>query len=321
MRRRAFCALLGSVAISPLSALAQTNKLPIIGFLSPNTRSAASPWTAAFVRRLRDLGWVEDRTVTIVYRWEDGRSERAAEFVAELIRLKVDAIVTHGVPNIVAAKQATSTIPIVFAIATDPISSGFIASLARPGGNVTGLTLQALDLGGKRLELLREAIPSLRRLAIIGDPGAALEMAEVEAAARTFGLDVVTSKVWRAEDIAPAFEALKGRVDALYVCAVPLVNSNRVRINALALAAGLPTVHGFREAVEAGALMSYGPNFPDLFRRTADYVDKILHGAKAGDLPVEQPTKFDLVLNLKTAKALGLDILPALLARAEEVIE
>ena len=234
------------------------------------------------------------------------------------------SIVTHGELNIVAAKQATSVIPIVFPLATDPIGSGFVASLARPGGNVTGLSIQAPDLAGKRLELLREVVPGLRRLAImanVGNPGTVLEMGEVQAVARTLGLEVTTLDVRRAEQIAPAFETIKGRVDALYVSAVPLVNTNRVRINTLALAARLPTTHGFREAVEAGALMSYGPNFPDLFRRAADYVDIILRGAKAGDIPVEQPTKFDLVINLTTAKALGLEVPPLLLARADEVIE
>ena len=225
---------------------------------------------------------------------------------------------------VLAAKQATSVIPIVFAVAGDPVGSGLVASLARPGGNVTGLSIQATDLAGKRLELLREVVPGLRRLAImanVGNPAAVLEMGEVQAAARTLGLEVATLEIRRAEDIAPAFEALKGRADALYVCADPLVNTNRIRINTLALGARLPTMYGDREYVEAGGLMSYGPNFPDLFRRAADYVDKILRGAKPGDLPVEQPTKFDLVINLTTAKALGLAVPPTLLARADEVIE
>ena len=197
-------------------------------------------------------------------------------------------------------------------------------ALARPGGNVTGLSIQATDLAGKRLELLREVVPGLRRLAImanVGNPAAVLEMREVQAAARTLGLDATTLEIRRAEDIAPAFEALKGRAEALYVVGDPLVNTNRIRINTLALGARLPTMYGIREYVEAGGLMSYGPNFPDLFRRAADYVDKILRGAKPADLPVEQPTKFDLVINLTTAKALGLEVPPTLLARADEVIE
>ena len=192
----------------------------------------------------------------------------------------------------------------------DPVGTGLVASLARPGGNVTGLSIQQTDLAGKRLELLREVVPGLRRLAImanVGNPAAVLEMGEVQAAARTLGLEVATFEIRRAEDIAPAFEALKGRADALYVCSDPLVITNRIRINTLALGARLPTMYGIREYVEAGGLMSYGPNFPDLFRRAADYVDKILRGAKPADIPVEQPTKFDLVINLTTAKALGLD--------------
>jgi putative ABC transport system substrate-binding protein len=324
LRRRQFITLLGGAAAAwPLAARAQQPAMPVIGFFSPNTASAASPWTAAFVQRLRDLGWIEGRTVVIAYRWGEGRTERAAEFVAEFVQLKVDVIVTHGEQNVLAAKQATSVIPIVFALATDPIGSGFVASLARPGGNVTGMSIQAPDLGGKRLELLREVVPDLRRLAIMadGNPGTLLETSEVQAAASTLGLEVATLAIRRAEEIEPAFETLKGRVDALYICAVPLVNTNRVRLNTLALAARLPTMHGFREAVEAGALMSYGPNFRDLFRRTAGHVDKILHGAKPGDIPVEQPTKFDFVINLTTAKVLGLEVPPTLLARADEVIE
>jgi putative ABC transport system substrate-binding protein len=199
-----------------------------------------------------------------------------------------------------------------------------VASLARPGGNVTGLSNQGADVAGKRLELLREAVPALRRLAVlvnVGNPASALETAEVQAAARTLGLEVATLEIRRAEDIAPAVEALKGRADALYVTTAPPLVANQGRIIALALAARLPTIHSFREFVEAGGLMSYGPNFPDLFRRAAEYVDKILRGAKPADLPVEQPTKFDLVISLKTATALGVEVPPMLLARADEVIE
>ena len=209
----------------------------------------------------------------------------------------------------------------MIATADDPVGTGLVASLARPGGNVTGLSNQFPDLAGKRLELLREVVPGLRRLAIlsdVGNPGAVLDMREFEAAVRMFGLEALTFEIRRAEDIAPGFEALKGRADALYVAADPLVNTNRVRINTLALAARLPTMHGTRDYVEAGGLMSYGPNIPDQYRRAADYVDKILRGAKPGDLPVEQPTKFDLIINLTTAKALGLEIPPSLLARADE---
>jgi putative ABC transport system substrate-binding protein len=223
-----------------------------------------------------------------------------------------------------AAKKATAVIPIVFAAAGDPVGTGLVASLARPGGNITGLSIQQTDLASKRLEMLREVFPNLRTVAIlfhIGSPNSVLEMGEAEAAARTLGLAVVTSEVRRAEDIAPAFDALKGRADALYVCADPLLTTNRVRVSTLALGARLPTMNNFREYVVAGGLTSYGPSFPDLFRRAGDYVDKILKGVKPADIPVEQPTKFELVINLTTAKALGIKIPATLLARADEVIE
>jgi putative ABC transport system substrate-binding protein len=323
MRRREFISLLGGATVAwPVAARAQ-QKLPTIGFLGSTTPSAMSQWVAAFMQRLRELGWIEGRTVAIEYRWAEGRGERFAEIAAELVRLKVDVIVTAG-GAVLAAKAATSIIPIVFAVASDPLGSGLVASLARPGGNATGLSLQLPDLAGKRLELLREVVPTLGRLAImanIGYPAAVLELGEVQAAARVLGLDVATLEVRRAADIAPAFDMLKGRAQALYVAADPLVTANRIRINTLALGARLPTMHGFRELAEAAGLMSYGANFLDLYRRTGDYVDKILRGAKPADLPVEQPTKFDLVINLTTAKALGLEISQPLLARADEVIE
>jgi putative ABC transport system substrate-binding protein len=329
MRRREFITLLGGAAAAsiawPLAAIAQqSGKLRTIGFLGPNTRSGASDWVAALAQRLRELGWMEGRSVTIEYRWAEGREERLAEIADEFVRLKVDVIVTSGTPAVMASKQATSVIPIVFATAGDPVGSGLVASLARPGGNVTGLATLVADLAGKRLELLREIVPDLGRLAIMGNasnPFTVLELNEVQAAAGTLGLEVVTLEIRRAQDIAPAFEALKGRVDALYVCTDALANTNRIRISTSALGVRLPTMHGSRDYVESGGLMSYGPNYPDLFRRSADYVDKILHGAKPGDIPVEQPTKYELVLNLTTAKALGLTVSPTLLARADEVIE
>ena len=325
MRRREFIALVGGAAVWPVAVGAQQpGKVPTIGFLGGNTAAAMAQWTAAFVARLRELGWVEGRTVAIEYRWAEGSSDRLADIAAEFVRRKVDVIVTHSAEPVLAAKQATSVIPIVFGAAADPVGSGLVASLARPGGNVTGLSVQFTDLAGKRLELLREVVPNLRRLAImanVGAPGAVLEMREVQAAARTLGIEATTSEIRRVEDMAPAFEALKDRAEALYVASDPLINTNRLRITTLALTARLPTVYAFREYVEAGGLMSYGANFPDLFRRAADYVDKILKGAKAGDLPVEQPTKFELVINLKTAKALGLTVAPRLLDRADEVIE
>jgi putative ABC transport system substrate-binding protein len=324
-RRREFITLLGGTAATwPLAARAQQSaKLPTIGFLGGTTASTMRQWTAAFVQRLRELGWIEGRTVAIEFRWAEGRSERYAEIAAEFVRLKVHVIVTVGAA-VVAAKQATSVIPIVFAVANDPVGIGLVASLARPGGNVTGLSLQTTDAAGKRLELLREVLPGLRHLAIlanVGYPAAVLDMREVQATARTLGFEVATLEIRRAEDIAPAFETLKGGTDALYICTDPLVNTHRIRINTLALAARLPTMHIVREYVEAGGLMSYGPNYPDLFRRAGDFVDKILRGAKPSDLPVEQPTKFDLVINLTIAKALGLTIPEAFLLRADEVIE
>ncbi len=292
--------------------------------MGQSTRSGASEWVAAFVQRLREHGWIEGRTITVQYRWAEGRDERFAEIAAELVRLKVDVIVTSGTPAVIASKQATSVIPIVFATAGDPVGNNLVASLARPGGNVTGLSLQASELAGKRLELLREVVPRLGRVAImgnVGNPFTVLELGEVQAAAGALGLEVDMLEIRRAQDIAPAFEALKGRSEALYVCTDALVNANRIRINTLAVGARLPTMHGSRDYVEAGGLISYGANFPNLFRRSADYVDKILRGAKPGDIPVEQPTKFDLVVNLTTAKALGLTLPPTLLARADEVIE
>jgi putative tryptophan/tyrosine transport system substrate-binding protein len=323
MRRRDFTILLGGAAVWPSSALAQPAKLPTIGFLGPGTSSAFTPWTAAFVQRLRELGWIEGRTIAIEYRWADGRTERFREIAAEFVRLKVDVIVTAG-SAVPAVMQTTSTIPIVFAIAVDPIGSGMIASLARPGGNVTGLSLLSSELVSKRIELLRDVLPNLSRLAVIanvGSRGAVLELAEVRTVARKFGIDIEALEIRRAEDIAPAFGALKKGAQALYVCPDALVNANYVRINTFALGARLPTIHAFRDFVGAGGLMSYGPNNADLFRRAGDIVDKILKGAKPADLPVEQPTKFELVINLTTAKALGFTIPEAFLLRADELIE
>jgi putative tryptophan/tyrosine transport system substrate-binding protein len=324
MRRRDFITgIAGSAATWPIVAHAQAKRLPTIGFLSTSTPAGWAQWSAAFVQRLRELNWIDGRTVAIEYRWAEGRSERFAEIAAEFVRLKVDVIVTAGLGTN-AAKQATSVIPIVFALLNDPVGSGFVASLARPGGNVTGLSNQGTDIAGKRLELLREVVPKLGRLAImanVGFPDAVLEMGEVEATAKTLGLAVVTVEIRRAEDIVPAFEGLKSRADALYVCGDPLVIANRIRINSLALGARLPTMYNFREFVEAGGLMSYGPNVPDLFRRAADFADKILRGAKPRDIPVEQPTRFDLIVNLTTAKVLGLAVPEAFLLRADQVIE
>jgi putative tryptophan/tyrosine transport system substrate-binding protein len=326
MRRRNFIAgIAGLAAAWPLAALAQqAGKLPTIGFLGQTTPAIESQRVSAFVERLRELGWIEGRSIAIEYRWADGRAKRYAEIATEFARLKVDIIVTAGTPSVIAARQAAAGIPIVFATATDPVGNALVASLARPGGNVTGLSILGTDLAGKRLELLRDVVPALHTLAImanVDNPAVRLEMGEVQAAARALGLEVIILEVRRAEDIAPAIAALKGRAETLYVVGDALVIAQRIRLVTLPLSAKLPTIYNSREYVDAGGLMSYGPNFPDLFRRAAVYVDKILRGAKPGDLPVEQPTKFDLVINLTTAKAFGLDVPPSLLATADEVIE
>jgi putative ABC transport system substrate-binding protein len=325
MKRREFITLLsGAAAAWPLAARAQqAGKLPTIGVFYVASAATAPEWRAAFVERLHELGWIEGRTVAIEYRYAEGRRERFSEIAAEFVRLKVDVIVTSG-NGAAAVKEVTSVIPIVFFFSNDPVGSGLVASLARPGGNVTGLSSEDLDLPGKRVELLREIVPGLRRLAIladVGQPSTVAEMSEAQTAAAKLGLEVVTLGVRRLEDIAPALEAIKGRADALYVCGGVFQTINRVYINTLALGSRLPTILGAREDVEAAGLVSYGPNLTDLFRRAGDYVDKILRGAKPADLPVEQPIKFELVINLKTAKAIGLDVPPLVLARADEVIE
>jgi len=325
MKRREFIRLAGVAAAGwPLSARGQQARQPTIGFLGASTAALASERVAAFERRLKELDWIVGRNIAIEYRWEEGQFKRAPDMIAEFLGLKVDVIVTHATANIVAAKKATSEIPIVFAVAADPVGTGLVASLARPGGNVTGLSIQATDLAGKRLGLLREVLPGLARLAILvnaGNPASVLERHEVEAAARTLGLSTITAEVRRADEIEAAFEAVKDRAQAVYVCADPLVNTNRTRISTLALSRRLPMMLDNREFVAAGGLMSYGPNIADLFRRAADYVDKILKGEKPANLPVEQPTKFDLIINVTTARAFGLAVPPMLLARADEVIE
>lgn len=326
MKRREFIAVLGGAVTWPLMGDAQKpGRMPIIGLMITTDASIWAPRTTAFVQRLRQLGWIEGQTVAIEYRWAEGRYDRFAEIAAEFVRLKVDVIVTAATAPVIAAKQATSIIPIVFAVSGDPVGSNLVASLARPGGNVTGLSLQQAELGSKRLELLREIVPDLRRLAIIANvssPMIVLEVQEVESKARSLALEVVALKIDGPDDISRAFEtANQAKADALYVCSDPLTGTNRNRIYAAAQSARLPSVSSEKDHIEAGALVSYGPNFPDLFRRAAEYVDKILRGAKPGDLPVEQPTKFDLVINLRIARVLGLTVPPTLLARADEVIE
>jgi putative ABC transport system substrate-binding protein len=325
MRRREFISVIVGATAWPLSTRAQQSaKPPIIGYLSPTSASNQNQWTAAFVRRLHELGWIEGSTVEIEYRWAEGHAERLSAFADELVRLKVSVIVTSATPPTIAAKRATSVIPIVFAVGSDPVGSGLVASLARPGGNVTGLSIQSVDAVSKRVELLRDVVPNLRRLAVLANEsnsGARREAEEVQAVAHALGVEVTPLDVRRADDIAPAFAALDSHADALYVTADPLFGFNANAISALALKARLPDVHGLREEVVAGGLLSYGASAPDLFRRAAELVDKILRGAKPGDLPVEQPTKFDLVINLKTAKALGVAVPHNLLVLADEVIE
>jgi len=325
MRRRDF--IVGGSAAVVLSApvqAEQSTKRPTIGFLGAASPELAGPWVAAFVKRLGELGWTEGRNVTIEYRWAEARTERYAEIATELANRNVDVIVTWASAPVLAAKRATTTIPIVFAAQMDPVGAGVVASLARPGGNITGMSIQQTDTAGKRIELLREVVPRLARLAVMansGAPGAMIEMREVATTARTLGLEVVPIEVSQAGEIFSSIESIKDRVDALYVATDPLIFSNRIEINAMAQRQRTPTIYGSREYVDAGGLMSYGPNWIDLFRHAAEQVDKILRGTKPADIPVQQPTKFDLVVNLRTAKALGLEIPPSLLARADEVID
>jgi putative tryptophan/tyrosine transport system substrate-binding protein len=325
MRRREFITLLGGAAAGwPLAAGAQSTKLPVIGFLGVSTPAAQGHMVAALVQRLRELGWIEGRTIAIDYRWAEGRDERYSEIAAEFVRLKVDAILTQGTQAAMAAKQATSAIPIVATVIGDPVGSGLATSLALPGGNVTGLSVVSYDLAAKRLELLLEAVPSVRRVGIlvdVGNPVNVEEARQVQAAADKLGLEGFPIAIRLAEDIVPAFDGLKNRADALLVVANPLILSNIVRINILAAGARLPTSYIAREYVQAGGLLAYGPNFAAIYRRAGDFFDKILRGTKPGTIPVEQPTKFDFVINLTTAKAIGLDVPPTLLARADEVIE
>jgi putative tryptophan/tyrosine transport system substrate-binding protein len=322
MKRRDFITLLGGGAAWPLAARAQ-QRVPVIGFLGTTSPSAWRQPIAAFERRLTELGWIAGRTITIDYRWTEGRNEQALAIAEAFVQRKVDIIVAGG-NAVAAAKQATTSIPIVFPVAVDPLGSGFVASLSRPGGNVTGLSLQGTDVAGKRLQMLREIVPGLRRLAImvnVAYPAAKNELAECQGAARALGLEATLMELRRPEDIVTTFDALGGAAEALYVVSDALTNTNYARIASLALSAQLPTMFGTTDSSSSGGLMAYGPNLPDLFRRAGDYVDKILRGANPGDIPVEQPTKFTFVLNLTTAKALGLAAPPTLLALADEVIE
>jgi putative ABC transport system substrate-binding protein len=322
MRRRDFLTLFA--ATWPTVADAEQGAKPrTIGYLGAGSEAAWSTWTAAFVQRLRELGWIEGRTVAIEYRWAEGRSDRFVEISAEFVQLKVDVIVTVG-SAVAAAMRATSTIPIVFGIAVDPVGTGMVSSLARPGGNVTGLSVQTTELPGKRIELLRRLIPDLSRMAVMGNvnyTGTMEEIAEVQVVAGKVGINVDVLEIKRADDISSAFGALKQGTQALYICSDALINANFPLINSLALSERLPTVYGLREFLGSGGLMSYGANPADMFRRAGDYVDKIFRGASPAELPVEQPTKFELVINLKTAKALGLDVPLQIQQLADEVME
>jgi len=327
VKRREFMTLLGGAAAAwPLAARAQQapGRRPTIGYLSGADATSQRAQLDAFVQRLRELGWIEGSTVAIEVRWGEGRADRYAEIAAEFVRLNVDVILAGGTEPAVAAKQATSIIPIVFSTAGDPVASKLVTSLARPGGNVTGLSNFASDLAAKRLEILRDALPELRRLATMVNTdysGGVTETEQIQTAAGALGLEIIRLPIRRVEDIAVALDGLKARAQALYAIGDPLVNAQRLRISAFALATRLPTMFPQRQYLEVGGLMSYGPNYLDLNRRSADYVDKILRGAAPADLPVEQPTKFDFAINLITAKALGLAIPPSLLVRADEVIE
>jgi putative ABC transport system substrate-binding protein len=275
------------------------------------------------VQRLDELGWIEGRNVAIEYRYADGRADRYDEIAAEFVRLKVDLIVTTG-PAAQQARKATSVIPIVLPLSGDPVGVGLAASLARPGGNVTGLSIMQPELASKKVELVREVVPDIRRLAILVNPGfrdVVLEANEAQRLAQSLGIAVATPNAGRAEEIMPALESLKDHPDALYVPSDATFNSNRIAINTFALNARIPTMLAFRELVEAGGLMCYGPNYTSMFRRAAEYADKILRRTTPADMPFEQATKFDLVINLRTAKAIGLTIPESFLIRADEVLE
>ena len=313
---------------APLAAAAQqAGKVYRIGLLFPNTPAivARNPRVAAFLQGLRDLGWIEGQNVAFERRFAEGQLGRLPELAADLVRLKVDVIVTAAAPSARAAKDATSTIPVVILDPGDPVGTGLVGGLARPGGNVTGVSSMAPDLTAKRLQLLKEAVPGITRVAVLFNtaiPPAEMAMKEVQAAARTLGLHIQSAAVQGPKGLDEAFAVItQERANGFIVFPDPLTFSNQEAITNFAVKSRIPGLFGAKEFVEAGGLMSYGPSYPDMFRRGAYYVDRIFKGAKPGDLPVEQPTKFELVINLKTAKALGLTIPQSLLLRADQVIE
>lgn len=324
MRRREFMLLMGSLAVDASAAAygQQSAKPPVVGFLVAGTPASHGAWVAAFTQRLSELGWTDGRNIKIEYRWATGDIRQTTNFATEFVQQKVDVIVTSAF-GVVAAKQATSTIPIVSAAFGDAVANGIVASLARPGGNVTGLTIQPSELSSKRLELLRDIIPNVRRLAALVNTHVvgAQEVVAIRTASAKLNLHANVLDVQTAEDIEAAMATLADQTDALYVFSEPLTNANKDKIIKAANAAKIPTIFGFREFVAAGGLISYGPSFIDLFVRAAEFTDKILRGAKPADLPVQQPVKFDLIINLKAAKALGLSISETVLIRADEVIE
>jgi len=308
-----------------IASAQQPTKIPRIGFLSAVSRSTISARIEAFRQGLRELGYVEGKNIVIEYRSAQGKLDRVPDLAAELVRLKVDIIVTTGPPATRAAKERTATIPIVMAFDTDPVGNGFVASLARPGGNLTGLSALFPEISGKRLELLKEIIPRLARIAVLGqstEPANAVSLKETELAAGAFGVKLQYVDVLFPKDIETAFRAAsEARADAVLVLGGYVFNSQQMQLAELAIKNRVPAVYQGSEYVEAGGLMSYGTNIANLFRRTATYVDKILKGAKPADLPVEQPTKFEFVINLKAAKQIGLKIPPNVLARADKVIK
>ena len=326
MDRRTFLAGTGAVLLAaPLAAKAQgPAKAPRIGFLSPLSLTADTR-LEAFLQGLRELGYVDGQTIAIEFRFAEGKSERLPALAAELVRLKVDVIVATAQASTEAAKRATGTIPIVFAVVGDPVAAGLVSSLARPGGNITGLASAAPEVVGKQLELLKEVAPRISRVAILknpNNPGHSVVLRQAEDAARALGMHLQVLEARNPSEIDAAFAAMRSqRAGGVLVVRDALVLAQRTQIAALTAKSRLPAVYGFRENVEAGGLMAYGASVSAMYRRAATYVDKILKGAKPGDLPVEQPTKFELIVNLKTAKALGLTIPPSLLARADEVIQ
>ena len=326
--RRAFIAsIAGGLLARPLAVGAQpAPKVPRVGLLLLfGTPGQPNSLVEAFRGGLRDLGYVEGQTVLIDYRWAEGQEQRLADDAADLARLKVAVIVTPGTPATMAARAATRTIPVVMTNVGDPVGSGIVASLARPGGNVTGLSLLDAELDGKRIELLKEAVPHLSRLAILwsaNDPGMTLAFGRVEAAAKALGFALQNLAVREPAEFPRAFETARaGHAEALFVTAQPFTNQHRAQILDLVAKHRLPAIYTLRSFVDAGGLMSYGPSQADQYRRAASYVDRILKGAQPADLPVEQPTKFELAINLKTARALGLTIPMGLLQRADQVIE